>query len=61
MWAGPARLGPARIRPAQRGLAHSAQRGLARSAHFMWIENTDPPRILLGPRARGLARFFFKF
>jgi len=35
--------------------------GPLRPAYFMRAENTGPPRILLGPRARGPARFFIFF
>ena len=49
----PFRPGPHKARTTRVGLPHPA--------HFMQAENTGPPRILLGLRARGPAHFFFNY
>jgi len=49
---------PAPFRPAPHK-ARTPRAGPPRHAHFMRAAYSGPPRIKVGPRARGPARFFF--
>jgi len=50
---------PAPFRPAPHK-ARTPRAGPFRPAHFMRAAYSGPPRIKVGPRARGSARFFLK-